>query len=285
MSPERLQFITKLKVRKCSPKTIYNYEQALLKLARHYNKSPLDMNTEEIEKYLLYELEVRKLAPATLNLHIGAFKKFFELIAPHNTVMKPISKVKDVKKLPSVLTAEAIARMVQCTDNIKHRAIIELLYSSGIRLNECINIRPCDIDGKNMLVHVVRGKGEKERYTIIGAHTLQTLRDYYIRYHPQQYLFEGPRHKQYCNRSIGKVVDSAAKRAGIIKKVTPHTLRHSFATHLLEQNVNLCTIQKLLGHSNIKTTTIYTHVSNATIINIVNPLDIVLSKGKKRRVA
>jgi site-specific recombinase XerD len=206
-------------------------------------------------------------------------------MAPHSTVMKTISKVKDVKKLPSVLTTEAIARMVRCTDNIKHRAIIELLYSSGIRLNECINIRPCDIDGKNMLVHVVRGKGEKERYTIISAHALQTLREYFIKYHPKMYLFEGPKHKQYCNRSVGKVVDSAAKRAGIIKKVTPHTLRHSFATHLLEQNVNLCTIQKLLGHSNIKTTTIYTHVSNATIINIVNPLDIVLSQRKTRRAA
>ena len=158
MSPERLLFLTKLKVRKLSPRTIYNYEQALLKLARHYNKSPLTISTEEIERYLLYELEVLKLAPATVNLHIGAFKKFFELIEPHSTVMKPISKVKDIKKLPSVLTTEMIVRMVKCTDNLKHRALIELLYSSGIRLNECINLRPRDIDGKNMLVHVVWGK-------------------------------------------------------------------------------------------------------------------------------
>lgn len=285
MSPERLQFLNKLKVRKYSPRTISNYEQALLQIARHYKKSPLDISTDEIEKYLLYELEVKKLSPATVNLHIGAFKKFFELIAPHSTVMKPISKVKDVKKLPSVLTTEAIVRMVKCTDNLKHRAIIELLYSSGIRLGECIDLRPNDIDGKSMLVHVVRGKGEKERYTIISAHSLQTLRDYYIRYRPQQYLFEGNGHKQYSPRSIGKVVGRAAKRAGITKNVTPHTLRHSFATHLLEQNVNLCTIQKLLGHSNIKTTTIYTHVSNAVISNITSPLDLALTKGKKRRAA
>jgi len=285
MSPERLQFLNKLKVRKCAPKTIYNYEQALLRLAMHYKKSPLDMSAEEIEKYLLYELEVEKLAPATVNLHIGAFKKFFELMAPHSTVMKSIGKVKDVKKLPSVVTSDEIARMVECAVNLKHRAMIELIYSSGIRLHECINLRPCDIDGKNMLVHVVRGKGEKERYTIISAHALKTLRDYYIRYRPKLYLFEGPRHKQYSLRTVGKVVDNAAKRAGIIKKVTPHTLRHSFATHLLEQNVNLCTIQKLLGHSSIKTTTIYTHVSNATITNIVNPLDLALTEGRKRRAA
>lgn len=285
MSPERLQFINKLKVRKYSPRTIYNYEHALVEIASYYNKSPLDLSSDEIEKYLLYELEVKKLSPATVNLHIGAFKKFFELMAPHSTVMKPISKVKDVKKLPSVLDSESIVRMVKCTDNLKHRAIIELLYSSGIRLSECIDLRPKDIDGKNMLVHVVKGKGGKERYTILSAHTLQTLRDYYICYHPQDYLFEGRGHKQYSPRSIGKVVGRTAKRAGITKNVTPHTLRHSFATHLLEQNINLCTIQKLLGHSNIKTTTIYTHVSNAAITNITSPLDLALTKGKKRGAA
>ena len=223
MSPERLQFLNKLKVRNCSPKTIYNYEQALLRLAKHYNKSPLAMSSDEIEKYLLHELEVEKLSPATVNLHIGAFKKFFELMAPHRTVMKPIGKVKDVKKLPSVLTSDEIARMVECADNLKHRAMIELVYSSGIRLSECINLRPCDIDGKQMLVHVVRGKGEKERYTIISAHALQTLRNYFIKYRPTTYLFEGHGHTHYGLRSVGKVIDKAAKRAGIIKKVTPHT--------------------------------------------------------------
>jgi site-specific recombinase XerD len=285
MSPERLQFLNKLKARNFSPHTICNYEQALMKLALHYNKSPLDMTTEEIEKHVLYLLEEEKLAPATINLHIGAFKKFFALMAPHNTVMKSIGHVKNAKKLPMILTVDEVAKMVEYTTNLKHRAMIELMYSSGIRLSELVNLRPCDIDGKSMLVHVLRGKGEKERYTVISAHALQTLRDYYIRYRPQMYLFEGPRHKQYCFRGVGKVIRSAAKRAGIIKNVTPHTLRHSFATHLLEQNVNLCTIQKLLGHANINTTTIYTHVSNATITNIVNPLDLALTKSKKRRAA
>ena len=287
MSPERIQFLNKLKVRRHSPKTIYNYEQALLRLARHYNRSPLDVSTEEIESFLLYELEVQKLAPATVNLHIGAFKKFFTLIAPHSTVMNGIGKVKNVKKLPTVLTTDEIADMIRYTSNSKHRAIIELLYCSGIRLSECINLRPSDIDGKNFLVHVIWGKGGKERYTILSKHTLETLREYFMRYRPKMYLFEGQGHKQYSERSVGKIVRSAAKRAGINKNVTPHTLRHTFATHLLEQNVNLCTIQKLLGHSNIKTTTIYTHVSKATITNIANPLDLVLSQGKqkKRRAA
>lgn len=285
MSPERFRFINVLRARNFAPKTIYNYEQALIKLARHYKKSPLGMTTEEIEKYVLYLLEVEKLAPATINLYIGAFKSFFAIVEPTNNVMKSIGQVKNAKKLPIVLTVEETAKMVEYTDNIKHRAMIALLYSSGIRLSELVNLRPCDIDGKNQLVHVVRGKGGKERYTVISDHALKTLRDYYIRYRPQMYLFEGPRHKQYSLRTVGKVVAKAAKRAGILKNVTPHTLRHSLATHLLEQNINLCTIQKLLGHSDVKTTTIYTHVSNATITNITNPLDIALTKGKKRRAA
>lgn len=282
MSPERLQFIKKLIIRKCSPRTVTNYEQALLRLAKHHNKSPLDLNTEEIEDYLLHVLEVEKLSPATVNLHIGAFKKFFHLLLPHSTVMEPISKVKTAKKLPSVLCATEIAAMANCTKNIKHRSMVKLLYSSGIRLSECLDLRPCDIDGKNKLVHVIHSKGAKERYTIISTQALQTLRQYYIEYRPKLYLFEGRRHERYTRRSIGKVVDIAAKRAGIKKKVTPHVLLHSFATHLLEQNVNLRTIQKLLGHSNLKTTTIYTHVSNITISNITNPLDLALSQEMKR---
>jgi len=285
MSPERLQFLNKLKARNFAQRTIYNYERALMKLALHYNKSPLDMTTEEIEKYVLYLLEEEKRAPATINLYIGAFKSFFALMAPHNTVMQSIGQVKNAKKLPMVLTVDEVAKMVEYTDNLKRRAMIESMYSSGIRLSELANLRPCDIDGKNMLVHILRGKGAKERYTVVSVHALQTLRDYYIRYRPQRYLFEGPRHKQYSLRTVGTVVSNAAKRAGIIKKVSPHTLRHSFATRLLEQNINLCTIQKLLGHSDVKTTTIYTHVSNAAITNITNPLDLALTKGKKRRAA
>ena len=227
MSPERLPFIKKLKIRKFSPRTVINYEQALVRLAKHYNKSPLKMSTEEIEDYVLHALEVDKLSPATVNLHIGAFKTFFHLVKPQSTVMDPIGKLKNMKKLPCVLTATEIAAMSRCTKNLKHKSMVALLYSSGIRLSECLDLRPCDIDGKNKLVHVVQGKGAKERYTIISTHALQTLRQYYGTFRPKLYLFEGRGHEQYARRSIGKVVDAAAKRAGIKKKVTPHMLRKS----------------------------------------------------------
>src|SRR4030042_1910591 len=230
MSLLRSAFLNKLKARRYSPKTITNYEHALM--------------------------------------------------APDNTVMKSIGKVREPKKFPTVLTINEITRMINQTDNLKHRAMIEVLYSSGIRLHELINLRLKDIDGKKRLVHVTSGKGGKERYTIISNHALLTLRDYFIRYRPHNHLFEGPKHKQYSRRSVGILLDMAARRASISNKVSPHTLRHSFATHLLEQNVNLCTIQKLLGHSSIKTTTIYTHVSNAAITNIASPLDLAFNKRR-----
>ena len=281
MSPERLEFLNKLKVRRCSPKTIKNYEHALLRLARHFNKSPLVITSAEIERYLLHALEVQKLSPGTLNLFIGAFRKFYSLMMPGSTVMDSISKVKDRKRRPLVLTTDEVSRMIQCTENIKHRAIIELLYSSGIRISELIDLLPGDIDEKNNLVHVKNGKGEKDRHTIVSNHALRTLCSYSRKYRPHYYLFEGFNHSRFNQRSVSKIITTAAIRAGIEKRVTPHTMRHSFATHLLEQNVNLCTIQKLLGHSSIKTTTIYTHVSNQTITNIPNPLDRALAPSDK----
>ena len=281
MSPERLEFLNKLRVRRCSPRTIRNYEHALLRLAKHFNKSPLFITSAEIERYLLHVLETEKLSPATVNLYIGAFKKFYSLMMPGSTAMDSISKVKDRKRRPLVLTTDEVSRMIQCTENIKHRAIIELLYSSGIRISELLNLQHGDIDEKNNLVHIKNGKGEKDRHTIVSNHALRTLRRYQRKYRPACYLFEGVRQGQFNQRSVGVIITNAAVRAGIGKKVSPHTLRHSFATHLLEQNVNLCTIQKLLGHSSIKTTTIYTHVSNQTITNITNPLDRALAPSDK----
>jgi site-specific recombinase XerD len=284
MSPERELFINRLRVRNYSPKTVTNYEQALVKAAKFLKKSPLNMTGKEIEQFFLHEIKVEKLAPATVNLHISAFKTFFNLVDPESKVMEYISKVKHVRHLPIVLTSNEVSALILATRNLKHRAIIEILYSSGVRLQECIDLRVKDIDSEKMLVHIHRGKGGKERYTVLSKRALKTLRKYYKAYHPHSYLFEGRNNNKVSPRTIDNVIKKASKRAGITKPVSPHTFRHSFATHLLEQNVNLRVIQKLLGHSNIKTTTIYLHVSNMAITNITNPLDI-LNKEYEGRAA
>jgi integrase/recombinase XerD len=242
----------------------------------------LKMDGREIEEFLLHELRVEKLAPATVNLHAAAFKTFFNLVAPDSTVMKDIVKVKDVRKLPVVLTVSEVEAMLLATNNIKHRAILEVLYCSGVRLTELINFKIADIDRTQMLLFVQQGKGGKSRYTLLAHTTLETLLQYYRVYNPVEYLFEGRDHTPMCPRSVAVVVERAACRAGIDKCVSPHTMRHTFATHLLEQNVSIRVIQKLLGHEDIKTTTIYTHVSNVSISAVNNPLDVLKARKQRR---
>jgi site-specific recombinase XerD len=282
MSPERQKFLERLELKGFAPTTRANYEHALDKLARFHNRSPLAMTTDDIETFLLHELKVEKFAPATVNLHIGAIKTFYRVLAPESTIMRGIGPVKVVGRLPVVLTKSEIKKMIDYTKNIKHRAILEIMYCSGLRLDECLQLKPVDIRRNEMLIHVRKGKGGKVRYTLLAESALETLTQYYRQYRPKEFLFEGPqRGKPLAHRTIGKIVEQAAARAHLDKRVTPHTLRHTFATHLLEQNVNLRSIQKLLGHSSIKTTTIYTHVSNVVIRNIVNPLD-ALRRGSRK---
>jgi integrase/recombinase XerD len=282
MSPERKLFLDRLSLRNLATRTVENYEHALIKLSQFHNKSPLIMTGAEIEEFLLHELRVEKLEPATVNLHAAAFKTFFNLMAPDSTVMKDIVKVKEIRKLPTVLTVEEVGDMLSATRNIKHRAILEVLYCTGVRLQELINLKIRDINRKEMLVHVERGKGGAPRNTSLAKCALDTLEKYYWAYRPAEYLFEGRDNKPLSDRVVGKVVELAAKRAGIDKRVSPHTLRHCFATHLLEQNTHIRVIQRLLGHSNIKTTTIYTHVSNVSISAVNNPLDVLKARKQRR---
>jgi len=163
--------------------------------------------------------------------------------------------------------------MIKLTDNLKHKCILMIIYSAGLRVNEAINLTLKDIDSKRGLITIRQGKGKKDRNSLLSAKSLLTLRQYYRIFVPKIYLFEGERGDKYTSSSLQKVVKQAASRAGITKHVTPHTLRHSFATHLLEQGVNLRYIQTILGHESSKTTEIYTHVSSAGIKDIINPLD------------
>jgi integrase/recombinase XerD len=280
-SPERQLFLDRLALRNLAPKSTENYMQALLKATRFHMKSPLKMDGREIEEFLLHELRVEKLAPATVNLHIAAFKTFFNLVAPESKVMNDVVKVKEIRKLPTVLTVPEVGAMLLATDNIKHRAILEVLYCSGVRLQECVNLKIKDLDSKQMLVHVERGKGGAARYTSLAKSALDTLEKYYLAYKPVEYLFEGHNNMPISERMVGVVVKCAARRAGIEKPVSPHTMRHTFATHLLEQNVSIRVIQKLLGHTNIKTTTIYLHVSNIALTNVTNPLDVLKARLPK----
>jgi len=269
----RQQFIDMLKVRYLAESTIENYLGALHSVTHHFKLSPLKLTHEQLQSYLIHLLHVRKLAPATVNLHMDAMKTFFNLMAPGSTIMKGIDHIKYYRRLPSVLSRQEVEKLIGVVTNIKHRAMLMLLYSSGVRLQECLNLRPVHIESDRMKVRVEQGKGRKDRYTILSKRALEELRVYYLACRPKYWLFEGRGGEQYAARSLGKVVTNAAHKAGIEKNVTPHTLRHSFATHLMEAGVPLPVIQKLLGHTSIKTTMIYLHISESLVEKTHSPLD------------
>ena len=190
------------------------------------------------------------------------------------------------RKLPVVLSLEEVRRILSVIKNLKHRCLLMVTYSGGLRVGEVVRLRVEDIDGKRKLVHVHFAKGQKERYTLLGDATLNELREYWRECHPAKWLFPSTRECGYLSeQSAENVFKEAAAKAGIVKRVSIHTLRHSFATHLLESGVDLRYIQELLGHASSKTTEIYTHVSSRAIEQIVNPIDkLCLTKKHKNQV-
>jgi len=178
------------------------------------------------------------------------------------------------KTLPIVLSKDEVKRMISTTKNLKHKCIISTLYSAGLRRSELLNLELGDIDSERMVIHIKDAKGNKDRYTLLSATLLEDLRVYFKQYRPKKYLFEGVGGIPYSTSSVSTIVKRAAKKVKIAKTVTPHTLRHSFATHLLESGTDLRYIQLLLGHNSTKTTEIYTHVSTTNFNSIKNPLDL-----------
>jgi len=275
VSPLRAQFIDQLRVKGYSECTVENYVSAVAAVSRRFGKSPLLLTTDEVRQYLLHLLEERKFAPATVNLHLDSIKTFFRLMAPASTVMGGFSHVKNGRRIPLVLSLAECRRMIEVTTNLKHKAIIMVLCTAGLRLMECINLKPRHIESERMKIRVEQGKGKVDRYTILSEKTLVVLREYFRVYRPKEYLFEGDKEREpFGTRTVGYIVSKAARLAKIDKKVHPHTLRHSFATHLMEAGVPLPVIQRLLGHGSIKTSMIYVHVAQPLVDRTVCPLDM-----------
>ena len=184
-----------------------------------------------------------------------------------------IERPRKEKKLPTVLSVDEVRLIINNTTNLKHKTLLSLIYSGGLRIGEALNLKLSDIDSKRMLIHIKQAKGKKDRYTILSKNFLELLRSYYIAYKPKRYLFEGQKNEQYTNTSAQSILKNAVIKSKLTKKITLHTLRHSFATHLLEKGTDIRYIQELLGHSSPKTTMIYTHVTETSIKKIKNPFD------------
>ena len=266
-------YLDKLELKKYANNTVKTYISSFEAFINYYNNAELvSLNESDVRTYLLKLIQDKK-SNSYINSAINSIKFYYESVLGMPNRFYEIERPRKEKKLPKVLAKEDVFGIIANTNNLKHKCIVSLLYSSGIRRNELINLKITDIDSKRMLIRVESAKGNKDRYTLLSHSLLKDLRAYYKQYKPEKYLIEGMYGKQYSGQSIGKIVRNAAQKAGIKIIVTPHMLRHSFATHLLEAGTDIRQIQVLLGHSSTKTTEIYTHVATTTFKKIKNPLD------------
>lgn len=267
-------YLDKLQIRRYANNTVKTYVSCFERFINHYpDKSIDDLDELDVRNYLLY-LVKSNWSNSYINQSINSIKFYYEVVLGLPNRFYSIERPRPEKKLPVVLSQDEIKRMLQLTTNIKHKCILSLLYSAGLRRGELLNLKPTDIDSARMMVKVNDAKGNKDRYTLLGKSTLTSLRKYYLEYRPKDYLFESPKGKKYSPTSISRIIETAVEKAGIKKTVTAHTLRHSFATHLLENGTDLRYIQLLLGHNSTKTTEIYTHVASNHFVSIKNPIDL-----------
>jgi len=261
-------------LRNYSERTVKTYISLIRKVVEFHKLSPDKLSIQQIKDYLSYRLSKDNISVSTINQTISAFKILFVDVLKRKWENFEIKRPRREVKLPVVLSKQEIKKIIDGTSNIKHRTIISLGYSSGARLSEVCNLKISDIDSNRMQIRIRNGKGKKDRYTTLAKNALIDAREYFKRYKPVDYLFfVNNKNKAISNGAVQDAFKKNVKKAGIIKDVHFHTLRHSFATHLLEQNVNIKIIQKLLGHSSIRTTMLYTHLVNFKISSIINPFD------------
>jgi integrase/recombinase XerD len=267
-------FILKLKELRYSHNTEKTYKNAFEDFLNFNHTKDIDkLNEKDIQLFLRHLVMERQVSTSYQNQAINAIKFYFERVMGGQRKTYFIDRPKKEKTLPVVLSEEEIIMIIKSIKNIKHKAIIMTIYSAGLRISECINLKIKDIDSNRMQIRVEQSKGKKDRYTLLSAKTLEILRAYFKAYKPKEYLFEGQYGGKYSATSIQTFFRDSIKKVGITKKVTVHSLRHSFATHLLENGTNLRYIQSLLGHSNSKTTEVYTHITTKGFDQLKSPMD------------
>jgi site-specific recombinase XerD len=267
-------YVEKLIVLRYSKNTIRVYTECFKEFINYFPcKKIEEISQTDIFSYQRYLVEERGVSTSYQNQAINAIKFYFEKVLGGKRETYYIERPRKERFLPEVLSEPEITSIIDSIQNLKHKCMIMTSYSGGLRVGELLNLKLFDIDSKRMLINIRQGKGRKDRVTILSRVLLDLLREYYKVYHPREYLFEGIAGGAYSERSIQNVLKRACEKAGIRKHVTMHTLRHSFATHLLENNTDLRYIQELLGHSSPKTTQIYTHITTKGLDQIRSPLD------------
>ncbi|MCL6260660.1 tyrosine-type recombinase/integrase [Aquiflexum sp. TKW24L] len=273
------EYVHKLEERRYSEGTIKAYVPLFEEFINYFSKSTMeDLGEKEVMEFSRYLVMDRKVSSSHQNQAINAIKFYFEKVRGGERKYYHVDRPIREKTLPTVLSEEEVIKILRVTKNLKHVAILMTIYSAGLRIGELVNLKIKDIDSNRMQIRVEQAKGKKDRYTILSQRTLEILRRYIKENRPFEYLFEGQGSTKeipvrYSTTSISAILSKAVKDAGIAKNVTVHTLRHSFATHLLERGTDLRYIQSLLGHESPKTTQIYTHITTKGFDQIKSPLD------------
>jgi integrase/recombinase XerD len=286
MTTLRQNFIRELVIRGTSPRTQESYVGAVYGLARHYHRAPDQLSDEQLKDYLFYLASERKLAPATLNLTVCALRSFYQLVLqrPLEPLKLTLPWVAKAVRRPQVFATAELERLftVGCP-HPKHRTFLMTVYGAGLRLNEACHLQPGHILSARMQIRVEQGKGRKDRYTLLSPRLLEELRAYWRMFHPQQWLFFGREVQAPLPEGTGqKIFDHAVRRAGLPRKGGIHSLRHSFATHLLEAGVEITVVQRLLGHSSLSTTVNYLHVRRERLSEIQSPLQLLDLDGARQ---
>ena len=275
MTALREKMIRTMELRNLTENTQRSYLTAVSGLAKHYMQSPDELTKEMIEDYLLYMKHDKGRAPTTIGSAITGLRFFYNHVLCREDLFPDCSFSRKPRKLPTVLSREQVWNLIDAPKNMKHRLILMATYSAGLRASETIALKPEHIESKRMLIKVVDGKGSRDRYTLLSKRFLKELRKYYRTFRPEPYLFPSSRKGKgaMSYEALREIYEKARKKAGIKTGAGLHTLRHSFATHLLEDGYDIRKIQLLLGHSCLSTTMIYVHVSRQTLSKIKSPLD------------
>jgi integrase/recombinase XerD len=274
MTPLRQRMIEDMKLRNYAPLTIKVYVLRVATFAKHFGKSPERLGAADVRAYLLYLVQEKHASWSYFDQALCALRFLYRTTLGKKWVIDGIGTPKKQKKLPVVLSPAEVARFFEAVTGLKHRAILMTAYAAGLRVSEVVALRVDDIDSQRMVIRIRQAKGHKDRYVMLSPRLLAILREYWKAARPTELLFPGNvPDRPITPRTVQKACREAQEAAGLGKRVTVHTLRHSFATHLLEAGTNLRTIQILLGHRSLSTTAAYTHVSTAALEATQSPLD------------
>ncbi|MCY3019620.1 MAG: site-specific integrase [Planctomycetota bacterium] len=283
MTKLRAQMIREMQLRNLAEATQASYLRSVADLAKHYRRAPDQISSEEIKDFMIHLLAERKVAPGTCRVMVTGLRFFYVETLKWHPAKLPFKPLRKTGRLPEILSREEVERLLAATVGLKNRVLLMTAYSGGLRVNELVRLRVKDIHSERMMIRVEQGKGRKDRYTLLSKRLLEELRYYWRARRPKLWLFPGRSPaRPMTKRNAQKVYENARRAAGLRHGSGIHTLRHCFATHLLEAGVDIRTIQLLLGHTSLLTTMRYLQVSQKTVANTVSPLDTLTQPGGER---